>query len=188
MTEPRLGEFIEGSLPERDAVHVAIIPLIAGERLYPGQLFRLAYSQPTIALRGSSNSVGVVDPFLRADDVAIEKGVQFWGLLFPGTVTGMRHHWQHPAFDTPSEPMNSSELWLRQFADKWNIDFAELIRAGVGEEEPDWRYVTAKGIDLHSSRDLDTHDEELFWQHLASYTGKTFTKQHQEALKWSCSC
>jgi len=187
-SDVKLGELIVGPA-ERDAIHVAVVPLVAGEELYSGSKFRLAFGSTQVALRGDYNdkdsgnpAIGVVDPFL--GDLYIRKGQRFWGVLFPGTVTGMRHHWQHPAFDHPPKAGNEHELWLRQFADKWNFDFEELISAGKGDSE----YVVAQGVDCHSKNDLDDDEHTLFWHHLEAHVGKEFDTEHRDNMGWSCSC
>lgn len=77
----------------RDAVHVACIPAKAGTRLVPGDRVELLNGE---AVR-SSTPIGIVDPFL---DEMVQYQDWFWLLLLPGTVTGMRHEWSHPSFDT----------------------------------------------------------------------------------------
>lgn len=185
MTDIVLGKLID-SPQERDAIHVAVVPLIAGEDLYCGTRFKLAFGTTDVALKGNYNekeAIGVVDPFL-SDRIIIRKGQQFWGLLFPGTVTGMRHHWRHPSFENIPVAKNEHEQWLRTFCDKYNFDFDELIEAGIGVNE----YVVARGKDLHSSKELETGEETLFWEHLEGYTGRKFDLNHRQKLEWSCSC
>jgi hypothetical protein len=191
MTEPNLGSLIEGDA-ERDAVHVALIPMIAGEHLSAGEKFCLKFDDRSVALRGDYRNpeevVGVVDPFLPGFG-GVEKGEKFWGMLFPQTVTGMRHHWQHPLFDKPAEEIvaetNYYELWLRNFCDEWNFDFDELIGAATGTSE--WRFVVARGKDLHSAGELG-EDHALFWEHLEGYMDVKFSEDHRDGMGWSCSC
>ena len=186
--EPNIGEkILSVTTPERDAIHVAVIPLIAGEEyMQSGDKIRLSLENPEVAMSGDyGNHIGVVDPFLEGSSLKI--GDKFWAFLKPGTVTGMRHHWQHPSFEGFQLAANEHELWLRQFCDKWNFDFQELVEAG-SETESSWRYVTARGHDLHSASELDPGDEHLFWMHLEAYTGQEFTDDHKREMQWSCSC
>jgi hypothetical protein len=186
MKEAKLGQLIDATA-QRDAIHIAIVPLIAGETLYRGDKFRLKFNTHNVALRGDYNTkeaLGIVDPFL--EDNSIDEGDRFYGVLFPGTVTGMRHQWQHPAFEE-NKPikLNEHEEWLRDFADRWNFDYEHLIEVGTTPGE--WRYITARGIDLHNRGDLG-EDHDLFWFHLEGMTGKKFDDAHKDEMGWSCSC
>lgn len=93
---PPLGQLITAdTLATRDCVHIAIIPLIAasGAHLFAGHPFRLneaGLAQPCSA----SDGIGVTDPFLQT---SVRPGEQFWGLLYPGSVTNLRHNWDHHA-------------------------------------------------------------------------------------------
>ena len=124
MSDVKLGKVIEGEA-NRDCIHIAIIPLIAGENLFRGQQIRLKFGSSDIALCGEYNdSIGIVDPFLKG---CVNKNQRFYGFLTPGTVTGMRHHWEHPLFDKTIPKLNEHEEWLREFCDKWNFDYNELL-------------------------------------------------------------
>jgi hypothetical protein len=92
---PILGKLIEGD-ERRDAVHVAVAPVTAGERLSPGQHVGFVGERVGVAGR----PIGVVDPFPTAD---VKEGERFWLFLYPGTITSLRHVWTHPAF-TPRPP------------------------------------------------------------------------------------
>lgn len=101
----KVGEVITGSA-RRDAIHVAVAPVVAGERLCAGMHVLLdghgvAFMDDSMGngaeLVGerTDRTVGVVDPFLTE---SVKKGDRFYVFLYPNTVTGMRHHWMHPAF------------------------------------------------------------------------------------------
>jgi hypothetical protein len=103
MTEPHkyvpaLGEIIRGEA-QRDAVHIAVAPIIAGEMLRPGQHVSAHYDheRKRYVAKTSGATCGVVDPYLRRP--AFE-GDTVWVLLYPGTITGLRHEWTHPGFQT----------------------------------------------------------------------------------------
>lgn len=183
--EPKIDKLIEaGEFAERDAIHVAVVPLIAGEMLYRGCPFKLSFGTTGSAIECNlENSIGVVSPYL--EDYTVVKGKRFWGLLKPGSVTGMRHQWSHPAFEESSTPKDVSthELWLREFCDNWNFDYDQLIAAGDSAE-----YVVSDGRDLHSRKDLEDGEYELFWMHLEALMGKKYDNEHRETMQWSCSC
>lgn len=92
---------------KRDAIHVAIIPVIADHDIMPGVPCGLIVTEPDKPLRASmtADSIGIVDPFYPK---RIKQGERFYLCLYPNTVTGMRHCWSHPAFD--EEPRAADTL------------------------------------------------------------------------------
>lgn len=92
---PKLGQLILGKA-FRDAIHVAVAPVVAGEELSPGQQVFLIGEEAFYALGKNSGSIGIVDPFLAR---IVSKGERFWLCLYPGTTTSLRHAWTHPAFE-----------------------------------------------------------------------------------------
>lgn len=188
-TSLKLGQIIKHDVPERDAIHIAIIPLTSGETyLYSGARVKLAFGKLDVALNAAyddRNAVGIVDPFLVG---YVSKGDKFWCFLFPNSITGLQHHWQHPIFDKlPQTAKNEHELWLRSFAEKWNFDFNEMIENATGKDE-NYRCLVARGYDLHDKSELDDGDYELFWHHLEKFVNQKFDDDYRKSLIWSCTC
>lgn len=77
----------------RDATHVALLPVVAGEDLEPGEHvgYKAGYAY------GAEPFVGIVDPFLSVDKVMAGSG--FLLFIYPRTVTGLTHQWKHPTID-----------------------------------------------------------------------------------------
>lgn len=172
----------------RDAIHIAIMPVVCGEDyLSAGDEVGLVYGTKNVVKRKNSiyghQVLGVIDPFL-VDDIMTKKGDVVWCFLKPGTITGLRHEWTRPDVDEQQPPKNDSEKWLREFADKWNFDYDEMI-SGAQEKEG---YIVARGIELHSRTELKAGDEALFWQHIENLTGFKATDDHKNEFGWSCSC
>ena len=131
MSDVTLGQ-IPGPYHKRDAIHIAVIPIEAGEVLKPGQRVVLNQYKKAIATQSRWDSTGIVDPFL---DREVRKGEMFWLVLRQNTVTGMRHHWYHAEFrdhkDTPSmtPDIEAHVAFVESCADEAGLDFDELMEA-----------------------------------------------------------
>lgn len=108
MNDIKLGELIEGADARRDALHVAVAPVKAGENLAPGDKVQFDPSSSEVQLAQPGKPfVGVIDPFLTT---IVEKGRWCWLFVHPdGVRRPMRHEWSHPAFDPPAAPLPNLE-------------------------------------------------------------------------------
>ena len=95
MSEIKLGKLLEKT-EGRDAVHVAICPVQAGQQLKPGEHISvkngLAYNY--------GKHIGIVDPFLETN---VKRGDKFYIVLYPNSITTLRHVWTHPDFEPEVE-------------------------------------------------------------------------------------
>lgn len=179
-----MSDVMLGKLPNvdscRDAIHVAVIPMVASEMLRPGQ--RVGIVGPS-TVGPSSDVIGIVDPFLQ--DV-VPKGSRFWLMLLPNTVTGMRHHWAHPKFSedeiTKGHQFVESEAWLRNIAGQFDMTYEELM-------SPDCELVNGEFITQPGSedwRELWYGIEDEFWRHYENVTGRPVEMRNRGGF--SCSC
>ena len=97
--EAKLGELLEVvSGQQRDAVHVAVVPVVSKFTLKPGQHIGIPDLTEPDYVGPCGNNIGIVDPFLEHE--ALLPGMKFLMCLYPGTTTGMRHAWKHPTYDS----------------------------------------------------------------------------------------
>lgn len=174
-----IGQIITDEQP-RDAIHIAVAPVVAAEKLFTGQ--HIGMTPEGTATTHVFNPIGIVDPFLR---VPVEQGMRFWMFLYPGSVTSLLHVWSHPAFEkhAPRSPQQlESEKWLRAFADEWGMDYEEMIRRTTAGEG-----ITAFGRSISGWSELG-EDAGRFWSHLQILTGKMFSAEHRENTYFSCTC
>lgn len=156
-----LGSIISAS-EQRDAIHLAVEPVIAKERL------RAGYHVGADGTR--QNPVGIVDPFLT---VGVEPGERFWLILYPRTITSLRHVWEHPLFPaalaaTPS----ASELWMRAWAMEHMPD--DLGRFVESNEDGVYAFAVQAGHDhdVGPCEDARDHIDAEWWGHWEAITGK----------------
>lgn len=99
-TTPKLGTFLEPHDSLRDAVHMAVAPVIAALPLNRGQRIGLVGvdKRTGCPLVGpcEEENIGIVDPLLPRDEISV--GEKFYIWLYPQTITSLRHVWTHPAF------------------------------------------------------------------------------------------
>lgn len=96
MSEVKLGEILTPSHDKtRDAIHVGVVPVVAGEGLRPAQKVKVrdGVAYPANA---SERYTGIVDPFLWNCPT---RGDWFWLLMAPGEVEKLRHYWDHEDLD-----------------------------------------------------------------------------------------
>lgn len=182
----------------RDAIHLAVEPVEAGEKLYPGQHVSL---KDGIAM-GSGKLIGIVDPFLPG---AVHMGQMFWLVVYPRQITSLRHVWEHPAFppsgldalpaDASSAPVNlapaaplsdktKSEAWMRM----WAVRNMGTDYYGDGMLSEGAAYDTAieaghrQHVGPYESAADNINDE--WWDHWETITGEKGAR----GSYFSCSC
>lgn len=89
----------------RDAIHLAVEPVVAAMPLQVGQKIGIVLGKAypagyVIQNEGQYFKVivkfhGIVDPFLPRD---VQEGESFWFVMAPRMVTSLRHVWEHPDF------------------------------------------------------------------------------------------
>lgn len=181
MSDPLLGQF-PNPYAQRDAVHVAIIPVTASSRLSPGQRIGVATDEAGVFHSDSAtNPVGIVDPFLPR---SVKPGERFYLCLFPGSVYGMRHHWLHPRFQAEAEPNDDKKemarVVIQKCADDAGIDFNRIIYA-ANDYLDNSEYLCEGGR-------WDGHWlDESFWDAFEVFTGR-YVPIDDRGSFFSCSC
>lgn len=136
---PQLGHLIFDD-QHRDAVHIAVAPVIAGETLTPGQRIGFTNDGDAFTVVGNTPTVGIVDPFLH--EKAVYKGDRFYMFLLPNTITSLRHDWTHPAFEREAElaameptlnklRYSAEEAWITEYAREIGSDYDEIMEAAA---------------------------------------------------------
>jgi hypothetical protein len=84
---------IHYKLEKRDAIHLAVAPVVASEYLSPGSWIRIEEGIAYPCPRNTAH--GIVDPFLARGPECDES---FWFIMKPREVRSLRHVWEHPDF------------------------------------------------------------------------------------------
>lgn len=171
----------------RDAIHIAVEPVVALESLKPGQHVGLVDGG---ASQWAETKLGIVDPFLRGP---VAKGDRFWLMVYPRTITSLRHVWTHPGFaEEVAEPAivaepskDASVKWMMAWAMEHMSEDYYGDRDKLTSEEALGNAIQA-GHSHHigpyeSARD---HIDGEWWGHWEAITG---VKGSRDSY-FSCGC
>lgn len=177
MNESKLGQLIDETAA-RDAIHIAIAPVVAMQHLLPGQEIGFVPTGQFEKVGLCTEPIGIVDPYLKQGPIP---GERFWLCLFPQTTTGLRHVWTHPAFLAEIAPPNAN--WRA-------IIECEASNAGLSYDEmmAGARDFALSGDCLCEGNRWDCFsmlDCERFWDAYEAITGE---KPKWRGSFFSCSC
>jgi len=165
ITEPR----------QRDAIHVAVAPVTAAERLLPGMPCGLAGTRV--------NPIGIVDPFLKD---MVEPAQEFWLFLYPNTITSLRHDWTHPAFEagriSQDDHAAKSNAWIENHAKELGLTADVLM-----ENAESWLEYGEHFVQHDSQRWRDNFNSEEFWHHYEIVTQKAVPADKKHSF-YCCTC
>ena len=109
----KIGTILLQSKIFRDAIHVAVMSVVAGERIKPGQKIGwLSDGEYKYRVGKSANPFGVADPFLSRD---VMIGETFLCFINPNDISAFKHDWQHisiPYDDNIIDDTNQDD-WCR---------------------------------------------------------------------------
>jgi hypothetical protein len=184
-----LGTIIDDT-QARDAIHLAVEPVIAAHNMDAGA--HVGLLDDGRASEFASKHLGIVDPFLTDGVVA---GERFWLVVYPRQITSLRHVWVHPDFAAPPETtikvefvdsMSPSEKWIRDFADRVSLHY-DVVMDGArdwvdSKKRGEWgEYLCFGGLLEGESV------PEAFWPHYEAVTGEQVHEDHRGSF-FTCSC
>ncbi len=188
-----LGTLI-GPNEKRDAIHLAVLPVIAGANITPGHDVKL--DGEGLAVNAyDDDGIGIADPFLKLPREAhsagsIKPGQRFWLVIYPRKINSLRHVWTHPeirdefgsgAMDASEDPREESRRWLEAFARRlfsYEPEDATRFHVLMADAE-EGRF----GTDIEYGDGCMPDDE--FWFHYERYTGR---KVKSRPEYFSCAC
>ncbi len=108
----------------KDAVHVAIVSVIAASAIKGGSRIQLNSDGHAINANEGSG-FGVADPFIGI----VARGEKFWVLVDPDSVAEVSHSWDHvQSFPKDVKPVEKNK-YLQRYATAAGVTYEQLIEA-----------------------------------------------------------
>lgn len=172
-----LGTLIDDSAG-RDAIHLAVEPVTAGEDMAPGENVSINNG---IAMISTGKKVGIVDPFLKN---LIHKGEKFWLIVYPRQITSLRHVWSHPDFEEEVVKVSSKEekaiQWLKNCANEIDESYEHVMEVADSHQSDSYGDYIVQGGRFEGE---STPDE--FWDY---YAIVRHNSNPNRTSFFSCSC
>lgn len=180
MSEPQtqLGKIIQADDAMRDAIHIAVAPVVAATHLEPGAAIGFVIDGNEEKAGSVPHPIGIVDPFLKRD---VRVGERFWMFLYPNTITSLKHVWTHPAFTERLTTKQTAEAWLRDYCAQNDTEYEYLIQQATNRDDICFGN---EQDDLNSDAGL----RQRFWDALESVTGQKMTAEQRGTEWFRCAC
>lgn len=180
---PDLG----GKTVERDAIHLAVEPAVAGMPLEAGENI-IRNDEDGKWYRCPFNArLAIVDPFLR--DVVPPDG-RFLAVVPPREITSLRHVWSHPKFPdaipvAPAYAPGTSEAWMMTWARR-HVSEDYYGDEGRVSDEKAYAFALKAGEEHYIGPYEDARDyiDDEWWNHWEAITGK----RGNRGAYFSCGC
>ncbi len=178
-----LGKLIDDGNTERDAIHIAVVPVTSVFILKPGQHVTLDNANDRVKPCKAGDGIGIVDPFLVNKT---KSGDVFYVLLYPQTITSLKHLWTHPAFRfTGNEPVVDHSIALAKqrleiFASDTAVTYEELMFAASD-------YLLYGNYFIQGGKFEGVSMPDSFWADYETVTGEKVPDDAKGHF-FTCSC
>ena len=140
---------------KRDAIHLGVEPVEAGEYLDVGAIIGIKDGKACRSTKHNGiKALGIVDPFLESK---VLPGQRFWLVVMPRQITSLRHVWEHPDF--PDSRETSHEVAVTKAWDDLS-DAERKTHVAIGTElGKAWEYLEEYARELSDYDDQFTADD-----------------------------
>lgn len=196
-----LGEPFKHGNGVRDAIHIAVIPVVLTfyrvTTYSPGQPVRVTkalskagvyFVEPAESIK-SEDCVGIIDPFLTRSINVYDDVTDVYLCLKPNTITGMKHEWQHPLFTSqPDNNSNNSSDTDEEYseAEAWLSDHASVLGMTIEQLLSGIRQYLLYEYPLCTGTFMEDTPYEL-WLHYETLTGSKVPMSARRDF-YMCSC
>lgn len=185
-----MGTILPDSIKEgtRDAVHVACIAVRAAGHLKAGDNVGIVMGKASMTAK---KNVGIVDPFLKEE---LYYGKKFWLYLYPRTITGLNHHWEHPDF--PNDLVTQAkddDLVQKEIAERWLVNWCkeqgllwEVVKSQVENHLGSDGSISGGGT-CFNNYDITGEIPSEFWINMEIILGRKINLDYAPDY-FSCAC